>query len=143
MPHISLTRLRIRSIRFLPFFAIHTTRSIAQVRKAPGFHGGRLLPDRDWTFWTLTAWDNRDAMLRYITTGDHKAAMPHLMHWCDQASVAHWEQSSSTLPTWEEANRHMRASGRPSKLHHPSPDHATLAYREPRTTGGAPITPAP
>lgn len=136
MTFVSLTRLRLRSIRYLPFFALHTLRSLRQVRKAPGFQAGALLPDRSWTFWTITAWDERDSMRHYMLAGAHKRAMPHLMHWCDEASVAHWEQEEATLPSWEEADRRMRASGRASKVLHPSPEHAGLSYRKPRTSGG-------
>jgi hypothetical protein len=136
MTFVSLTRLRIRSIRYLPLFAIHALRSLRQVKKAPGFQTGALLPDRSWTFWTMTAWDERESMRRYMMTGAHKSAMPRLMHWCDEASVAHWEQRESTLPSWEEADRRMRESGRVSKVNHPSPAHASLNYRKPRMSGG-------
>lgn len=139
MTFISLTRLRIRSIRFLPFFAVHTLLAIRQVKKASGFQTGSLLPDRDWTYWTMTAWDSQESMRLYMTTGSHKKAMPHLMNWCDEASVAHWNQEGSALPTWAEADRRMRASGRASKVHKPSSQHASLTYREPRTSGGASI----
>lgn len=139
MAFVSLTRLRIRSIRYLPLFAIHTLRSLRQVKKAPGFQTGALLPDRGRTFWTMTAWDERDSMRRYMTTGAHKSAMPHLMHWCDEASVAHWEQNGSALPSWEEADRRMRESGRASKVNHPSAEHTCMNYRKPRTSGGGSI----
>ncbi len=68
--------------------------------------------------------------------------MPHLMHWCDEASVAHWEQLDATLPDWLEADHRMRATGRISKVRHPSPDHAPLTYAIPRTSAGGPIHPA-
>ena len=139
MIFVSLTRLRIRSVRYLPLFVMHTLRSLRQVKKAPGFLTGALLPDRSWTFWTLTAWDQRESMRSYMVSGDHKQAMPHLMHWCDEASVAHWEQEDTTLPSWEEADRRMRESGRPSKVNHPSSEHAGLHYRKPRTSGGGRI----
>ncbi len=141
MPFVSLTRLRIRSIRFLPFFALHTTRSIRQVKRAPGFLTGALLLDRRFTFWTLTAWDSHESMRQYMLNGSHKTAMPHLLRWCDEASVAHWEQPETTLPTWLEADQRMRHTGRISKVRNPSPNHATLSYATPRTTGGAPIHP--
>lgn len=133
MIFVSLTRLRIRSVIYMPLFAVYTLRSLRQVRKAPGFQGGKLLPDRDRTFWTMTAWDGPESMRRYMTTGAHKRAMPHLMQWCDEASVTHWEQEESSLPPWEEADRRMRASGRASKVNRPSAEHAGLTYREPRT----------
>lgn len=132
MIFVSLTRLRVRSVLYMPLFAIYTTGALRQVRKAPGFQGGKLLPDRDRAFWTVTAWDGEESMRRYMTAGAHKRAMPELMQWCDEASVAHWEQEESSLPSWEEADRRMRTMGRPSKVNKPSPAHAALAYREPR-----------
>ncbi len=141
MPFVSLTRLRIRSFRFLPQFAVHALRSNAQIRHAEGFLGGALLPDRSFTFWTITAWDSEVSIRAYMISGAHKQAMPHLMHWCDEASVAHWIQAEAALPAWTEADHRMRSTGRPSKVNHPSPSHATLTYREPRTTGAAPIHP--
>ncbi len=142
MPFLSLTRLRLRSIRFLPAFAWHTLRSIRQIKTSPGFRGGSLLPDRKWTFWTLTAWDSKEAMRSYIVTGAHKAAMPKLQHWCDEASVAHWEQPTDDLPSWAVAEGQMREIGRISKVRHPSPGHATLQFDPARVTGAGPIRPA-
>ena len=46
----------------------------------------------------MTAWDSQESMRRYMTTGSHKKAMPKLMKWCDEASVAHWEQEGDALP---------------------------------------------
>jgi len=87
----------------------------------------------------MTAWDSQESMRRYMTTGSHKTAMPKLMHWCDEASVAHWEQEDAVLPGWAEADRRMRETGRPSKVKWPTPEHAGLRYAEPRVTGGGPI----
>jgi hypothetical protein len=142
MAFVSLTRLRIRSVRFLPRFAIHAVRSTAQVRRAPGFLGGSLLADRRRTFWTVTAWDGEASMRGYMTAGAHRRAMPFLLDWCDEASVAHWEQDGDALPTWTDADRRMRETGRPSKLRFPTALHPTLDYDPPRTGRGVPIVPS-
>ncbi len=139
MPFVSLTRLRIRSVRFLPLFLIHTTRSLKQVKHAPGFRTGALLADRRWTFWTMTSWDTQERMRQYMISGAHKTAMTFLLDWCDEASVAHWDQPDETLPSWVTADQRMRESGRPSKVRNPSPHHASLTYQIPRTTVGGPI----
>lgn len=139
MTFISITRLRLRSLRFLPFFAVHTFGALQQVKKAPGFRTGSLLQDGALTYWTMTAWDTQETMRNYVTAGAHKKAMPHLIEWCDEASVVHWEQRESALPTWREADRRMRESGRASKLSRPSPSHANLTYHEPKTFAGVPI----
>jgi heme-degrading monooxygenase HmoA len=140
MTFVSLTRLRIRSFRFVPLFALHTWRSLRQVRSAPGFQTGAILADRNWTFWTMTAWDSEESMRQFMLSGSHKTAMPHLVEWCDEASVAHWTQQEALVPSWIEADRRMREGGHSSKVRNPSPKHATLAYRAPRTIAGAKIT---
>lgn len=142
MAFISVTRLRIRSLRFLPAFAFDAVRTRNQAAEAAGFLGGSLLPDRRWTFWTLTAWDDEASMRAYMLGGSHRTAMPKLMRWCDEASVVHWTQPSDDLPSWTEADRRMRAEGRASKVRHPSPEHANLTFAAPRLTGAAPIRPA-
>jgi Domain of unknown function (DUF3291) len=139
MPFVSVTRLRIRSIRFLPFFALHTRRSLEQVKRATGFKGGSLLVDCNWTFWTMTLWDSMESMRQFMLAGSHKKAMPRLLHWCDEASVAHWDQPQDALPSWEEADKRMRQNGRASKVNFPSSCHATLSYRAPRLTIVQPI----
>ncbi|WP_299646173.1 hypothetical protein [uncultured Jannaschia sp.] len=58
--------------------------------------------------------------------------MPKLARWCDQASVVHW--TADAAPDWAEAERRMRREGRPSKVRHPSPRHAELAF-DPIDTG--------
>lgn len=140
MIFISVTRLRLRSVLFLPLFSFYTFRSLRQVRRSSGFLDGGLLPDHDQTFWTMTAWKTEAHMRAYMISGGHKAAMPKLMHWCDEASVVHWLQESSELPTWTAATARMRAEGRPSKVKRPSPSHAALTFREPRLTRGGRIS---
>jgi hypothetical protein len=142
MPFVSLTRLRLRSIRFLPGFFFHAVRSQRQLRLAPGFLGGGLLSDSRRTFWTMSLWDHEASMRAFMTSGAHRAAMPRLMEWCDEASVAHWEREERGLPSWQEAEQRMRQMGRPSRLRHPSPAHASMSYDPPATHAGVAITPA-
>lgn len=143
MRFISITRLRLRSVRFLPSFALHAFRSLRQARSAAGFQGGSLLNDREWTFWTMTAWDSQQSMRAYMTDGSHRTAMPRLLEWCDEASVVHWEQPDDALPSWGEADRRMRAEGRASKVRQASAHHETLTYREPRVGSATPIRATP
>lgn len=142
MPFISVTRLRLRSIRHLLGFAGFAVRSRNQASRAAGFRGGAVLADRRWTFWTVTAWDTPDSMRNYMTTGPHRSVMPRLAAWCDEASIVHWDQADAELPTWAEADRRMRSEGRPSKVHRPSEHHADLSFAPPRQATAAPITPA-
>lgn len=141
MVFVSVTRLRIRSWRFMPAFIIDTNKTLRQIKHAEGFLAGSLLPDRRFTFWTMTLWRDQAAMKRYITSGSHLKAMPKLLGWCDEASVVHWNQENTTAPDWHEADRRMRDHGRPSKVRHPSADHHHLSYDAPKTAGAVLITP--
>ena len=97
-----------------------------QARHAAGFRSGAILADRELTFWTMTLWQGEADMRRYMGAGAHRRAMPTLARWCDEASVVHWTVDAA--PDWPEAERRMRRAGRPSKVRHPSPRHADLAF---------------
>ena len=143
MVFVSVTRLRIRSWRFMPGFALETLRTRAQVERAAGFLTGSLLPDRQRTFWTMTLWRSQNDMRTYMSSGPHLKAMPKLLKWCDEASIVNWDQDDALAPDWHEADRRMRCDGRPSKVRHPSARHLDLSYAEPQTSGAVSITPRP
>ncbi len=143
MTFVSISRLRIRSARFLPAFLIDTWLSARQVKRAKGYRDGRMLADRRRTYWTMTAWDDAASMHAYMTAGPHRRAMPKLMRWCDQASIVHWVQDEAALPAWDEADHRMRREGRVSKIHRPAIGHDPMTFDAPRTTGGLRLTPRP
>jgi hypothetical protein len=78
-------------------------------------------------------------MKAFMTTGAHRSAMPHLLNWCDEASLVHWEQSEPSLTSWPEADRRLRAEGRPSKVRFPSVDHGPMTFAHPRPAAVVPI----
>ena len=134
MPLVSITRFRARALWFVPMFALHAQRSIAQIREADGCISMALLRDKNRAFWTMTMWADERSMKAYLTSGAHRKAMPGLADWADEASVVHWTQDHAERPDWTEAARRMRAEGRPSKLRHPGPHHADLSFPAPWTT---------
>ncbi|KQQ48785.1 hypothetical protein ASF58_05905 [Methylobacterium sp. Leaf125] len=146
MPFVGITRLKIRSVRFLPGFAVHALRTESRPHREAGAEGGgtpmgAILVDRAWTFWTMPRWDDEAAMRRDILAGAHRQAMPKLVRGCDEASAVHWTRPGATPPSRAEADQRRRADGRPSKVRHPSPQHATLDDRPPRPKRSGPITP--
>lgn len=123
MTLISVTRLRVRSIRFLPVFLWYTFKSNQQAKQAQGNLASTLRAQGNTVFWTLTVWDNEASMRSYMRSGSHREAMPKLQNWCDEASVVHWHAESATLPSWEEAETAMVTRGRFTPLTHPSIAH--------------------
>ena len=131
----SVTRFHLRSLRFMPFFMLHANRTIAQIRRAEGFLAGAVQRDADQAFWTMTLWRDERAMRAFGASGAHRAAMPHLAEWADEASVVHWTQSGDDLPDWAEAVRRLRQEGRSSSLRHPGAIREG-GFAEPRMTAG-------
>jgi heme-degrading monooxygenase HmoA len=134
MAFVSATRLRVGSIFYLPQFIVYALWSARQAQKSAGFLGGRLMRDTVGAFWTLTVWMDANAMDAYRTSGMHRAAMPKLLNWCDEASLAHWTQDSTDVPTWEEAYERMVNEGRSSKVNHPSPAQLARQIPAPRAS---------
>ena len=78
-----------------------------------------------WAFWTVTLWQDEQAMRQYMGSGAHKQAMPKLVDWCNEAASVHWVQDDATLPTWEQAKLKLKTSGRLFKVKHPSAAYKT------------------
>jgi hypothetical protein len=128
----SVTRLRVRSVRFLPAFVWETLFSQRQASRASGFLGGGLLLDARRTFWTLTVWESERAMKGFRGTAPHAKVMPRLVEWCDEASYGRWIATGAAVPSWQEAYEHLVAEGRLSRVAYPSPDHNARKFAKPR-----------
>ena len=137
MPFVSVTRLRLRSWRFLPAFAWFALRSSRQAGRSEGNLETKLFREARNTFWTATSWADEAAMKNFMLSGAHRRAMRNLAHWCDEASVVHWSQENSDLPDWHEACNRLRREGRRSKVNHPSPAHIAYEFPEPAVRPGA------
>ena len=121
--HVSVTRLRLRSNWLLPAFFWHSFRSQRQAQANDGCFSA-IARYHKGAFWTLTVWRDYAATRAFMVGGPHRAAMPKLKTWCDEASLAHWEQETEARPRWSEAETHLRNEGRTSVVLHPSPAHA-------------------
>lgn len=132
MAVVSITRLRVRSWRYLPSFLFYALRSSRQAKKSQGILGVSLLREAESTFWTRTVWTTEPAMKAFMLAGPHRQAMRKLLEWCDEAALVHWEQESPQEPEWQEAHRRLQVEGRRSKVNHPSPAHVNFQIREPK-----------
>lgn len=121
----SITRLRLRSILTLPRFLAEARASANQAASSPGFISGALLPEGRLVFWTRSAWESEAAMKAYRDSGAHRAVMPKLLDWCDEARTAHWQGDVAT--DWDEIFARMVAEGRTSRVRRP-----TMAHQEGR-----------
>ena len=132
MALISVTRLRVRSLRYLPGFFFYALRSSRQTKRAKGNLALGVLNDANLTFWTRTAWQDERTMREFMMTPPHRKAMAKLLDWCDEAALVHWVQDNAELPDWTEAHSRMQREGRPSKVRHPSQAQQAFEIAPPR-----------
>jgi hypothetical protein len=104
MAIVSITRLRVRSWRYLVPFLFYALRSFRQARHSQGKVAASLLRDRDRTFWTCTVWTTESAMKEFMVSGAHRQSMRKLLAWCDEAALVRWEQENHREPNWAEAH---------------------------------------
>jgi hypothetical protein len=134
MPLVSITRLRVGSLRYLPAFLISALRSARQAKAASGNLAVSLLSDASFTFWTRTVWNDEQSMRAFMIAGPHRSVMPRLLQWCDEASVTHWLQDSFEPPSWPETHQRLQKEGRRSKVNNPSEAQLRFEIPPPKTT---------
>ena len=134
MPFVSVTRLRVRSWRYLPGFVIQSLRAARQAKLADGSLAVSVLRDADRAFWTRTVWRDEAAMRSFIRSGVHRRILTRLAAWCDEAALAHWVQVANEPPSWPEAYRRLQQEGRRSRVNHPSEAQRRFEIPELQTT---------
>ncbi len=124
MYNISITRLRVRSIFYMPLFMLHAMRTMTQAQKAEGVLGVETRFEKNNVVWTKTVWTDEAQMKKYRGSGAHQIAMRLLSEICSEAAYTRWQQETPAMPTWEEAHQRVLHAGKLSKVKHPSPLHA-------------------
>jgi hypothetical protein len=124
MYNVSITRLRVRSVLFLPLFGLHALRSATQAMGSEGIVDFSTRVEDPFTHWTKTVWKNEPAMKDFRNSGAHQVAMRLLASICSEASYARWQQDAPDAPTWEEAHKALLEQGKLSKLKNPSTFHS-------------------
>ena len=120
MYNVSITRLRVRSIFYMPLFMLHAMRTLTQAQKAEGVQGVETRFEKNNVVWTKTVWRDEAAMKKYRGSGAHQVAMRLLSEMCSEAAYVRWGQETPTLPTWEEAHQRILHEGKLSKVKRPS-----------------------
>ena len=120
MPFVSVTRLRVKSILYLIPFMRANEASVKALKASTGLLKGKELIDKKLTFWTITLWENEEAMKGFRGSEAHRKAMQYLPKWCNEASYHHWIQEQDEFPGWDTIAEKLFSEGKLSKVRTPS-----------------------
>ncbi|MFB8026190.1 MULTISPECIES: DUF3291 domain-containing protein [unclassified Streptomyces] len=111
---VMASRFEVRSLRDVPRFLLKSLTAWRQVRSAPGAFGASLIarPGRR-VFYTLSAWESREALHAYARTEPHRGIMTALRPTMLSSTFTFWEVPAGRLPIgWDEAKRRIEEQRR-------------------------------
>ena len=117
---LSVTRLRLRSWRFVLSFLRENERVVTQLCAAEGFLGGEVVAKAGLVFWTVSRWTSPRAMARFAHDGAHGAVIPKLAGWCSEASTVTFAVDGERPITPAEIATRLRERGRVVAVDRPS-----------------------
>ena len=97
-----------------PAFLIYSMRLWRQARRSPGILGVslRAQPLRG-TFWTLSAWTDKQALASFARTDPHAAATKRIKPWMEDSTFRFWAVPVADLGSpsdlWAEAEARIAA----------------------------------
>lgn len=131
MPVIVVTRLRLKDPAFFDEFFASAVAVVEQAQNAAGNLGADVLAEANNTYWTRTAWQERDSMDAFVGTEPHLHTMSRIGDWCDEATFVDWEQAGADLPDWQDGYGRIIASGKAASLTDPTDAHHTRDFPAP------------
>lgn len=134
MPVIVVTRLRLKDPAFFDDFFASAVAATQQAQNSEGNLGADVLAEAANTYWTRTAWRERDAMRGYVVSEPHLGIMRRLDEWCDEATFVDWEQASADLPDWQASYGRLVADGQAARLTQATAAHHTRDFPAPVVT---------
>jgi hypothetical protein len=135
MPILSMTRLRLKSIKLVPQFMWASETAVPQLRTASGFLCGKFLAELNLAMWTASLWFSGENMRAFYLSGAHRSLMPKLKDFACEAMVGHIIYDSSELPSWQFIYEELCKEGRYSDaLSEPSDNHRNRNVAPPKFT---------
>ncbi|NUK04362.1 DUF3291 domain-containing protein [Streptomyces lunaelactis] len=111
---VMASRFEVRTLKDVPRFFLKSLAAWKQVRSAPGAFGASLIAQpAKRVFFTLSAWESRDALYAYARTEPHRGIMTGLRATMRTATFTFWEVPVEGLPiSWDEAKRRIAEEAR-------------------------------
>ncbi|MGR8007742.1 DUF3291 domain-containing protein [Streptomyces hypolithicus] len=111
---VMASRLDVRSAKDVPRFFLKSLSAWRQVRKAPGALGASLEAQLlKGVFFTLSAWEDKEALYTYAKAEPHKSIMTGLRSVMSESTFTFWEVPVAELPiSWKDAKRRIEDQAR-------------------------------
>ncbi|MER6563737.1 DUF3291 domain-containing protein [Streptomyces sp. NPDC001027] len=111
---VMASRFEVRSFKDVPRFFLRSLAAWKQVSGAPGAYGASLIAQPlKRTFWTLSAWEDKDALYTYARTEPHRSIMTGLRPTMKDSTFAFWQTPAADLPVdWTDARRRLAEQSR-------------------------------
>ncbi|KRD09243.1 DUF3291 domain-containing protein [Streptomyces sp. Root264] len=111
---VMASRFEVRSFKDVPRFFLKSLAAWKQVSGAPGAYGASLIAQPlKRTFWTLSAWEDKDALYTYARTEPHKSIMTGLRSTTKDSVFTFWQAPAADLPVdWTDARRRLAEQSR-------------------------------
>ena len=105
-----LSRLPLATFRAMPKFFRFVFGIRRQLAESEGLIGYSLdAHPLAKEFWTLSVWEDKDSLWRFVQKMPHSQAMQNLLPHMKQTEFFHFEvKGSSVPPDWQETRRRMR-----------------------------------
>jgi Domain of unknown function (DUF3291) len=132
MFYLAMTRLKLKSPRYLIPFWLHTEQVVKQMRASEGFVTGKLMGTLNLSMWTMTLWTSEEALRAFYLSGAHQNVMGKLSEWSSEAVAGHLAVETHQLPSWFEVRTTLCKIGCFAKLAEPSIDHNNGAIENPK-----------
>ena len=116
MPHLTITRLKLKSAPQIPAFLKANEPTFEQVVRAEGFLAGKALLDFSGAAWTQTLWEKPENMKAFYLSGEHRKLMGSLNEFACEASTRSVELPDSRLPSWWAACKMLQQEARYSAI---------------------------
>ncbi|HSY15918.1 MAG TPA: DUF3291 domain-containing protein [Jatrophihabitantaceae bacterium] len=118
---VMASRLQVKSLTDVPGFLFRSVFAWRQVRKAPGAYGASLIADLfHGVFWTLSAWESREALYRFSGSEPHRGIVKKLKPSMRVSYFTFWTVDTSQLPIkWKDAKQRLAQEQKenPAGLH--------------------------
>jgi hypothetical protein len=102
---VLLSELPLKSYRALPRFLRFSRQVQRQLKMAPGLVGYSLLA-RLWRkqFWTLSVWEDEEALMDFVNAVPHRAVMHALQPDLGETQFLRWAiRGDAYPPSWDAA----------------------------------------